>query len=525
MSEAPYMIGLDGGTEGLRVGVFDRHGTPLVFVRTAYETEFLRPGWAEQNPEDWWQAAVTGIRNALAQIGATGSEVASIAVAATSCSVVCLDNSGRPLRPAIIWMDVRAEAEAEEISRSGSPALQLSGLEHASAEWLPSKALWLARHQPEVYAATTWLAEYTDYLTWRLSGRKVASQNTAAIRAYYDLENGGWARELYERVGLHDLVDKLPATVIPMGESVGKLSAAAQDELGLPATVTVVMGGADAFVAQVGLGVVSPGAMALITGSSHLLLLQTHDRVHGLGTFGSYVGAVVDGQYTVEGGQTSSGSMLGWFRRLVQNGDTSADLFDRLTELARSIEPGSDGILVLDHFQGNRTPYVDANSRGIVAGLTLSHGPEHIFRAMIEAVCFGTENTIRRFRDQGHAIDRIVVCGGAANNPFWLQLHADVSGIPIEVTTVAEAATLGAAILGAVGAGVYPTLAQAVAAMVHGDHVVKPNPANHLRYQPLFALYTRTYELMMPVLHELAARQKAPAGDLLPSREGEKPRG
>jgi ribulokinase len=513
MSEAPYMIGLDGGTEGLRVGVFDRVGTPLVFVRTAYETNFARPGWAEQNPEDWWQATVTGIRDALAAIGATGSDVASITVAATSCTVVCLDDSGQPLRPAIIWMDVRAEAEAQEIAESGSPALRLSGLKHASAEWLPSKALWLARHQPDIYANTTWLAEYTDYLTWRLSGRKVASQNTAAIRAYYDLENGGWARELYERVGLDDLVDKLPETVIPMGQSVGKLSATAQEDLGLPATVTVVMGGADAFVAQVGLGVVNPGAMALITGSSHLLLLQTHERVHGLGTFGGYVGAVVDGQYTVEGGQTSSGSMIGWFRRVLQGDDVSDDLFDRMTELARTLEPGSDGVLVLDHFQGNRTPYVDANSRGVIAGLTLSHGPEHIFRAMLESVCFGTENTIRRFREQGHAIDRVVVCGGAANSSFWLQLHADISGLPIEVTTVAEAATLGAAILGAVGAGVYPTLDEAVTAMVHGDHIVEPNLANHVRYQPLFEAYTRTYELMMPVLHDLAGLQKGSADE------------
>lgn len=509
MSAAPYLIGLDGGTEGLRVGIFNAAGEPLVFVRIAYNTDFVRPGWAEQNPEDWWNAAVVGIRRAMAQIGAQGSDIASITVGATSCTLVCLDESGVPLRPAIIWMDVRADQEAREIAASGSPSLQLSGARHASAEWLPSKALWLARNQPQVYERTAWLAEYTDFLTWRLSGERVASQNNAAIRAYYDLENGGWARELYGSLGLDDLIEKLPETVLPMGTRVGKLAAAAQEELDLPATVSVVIGGADAFVAQVGLGVVNPGAMALITGSSHLAILQSSHRVHGEGTFGSYPSAVVDGQYTVEGGQTSSGSMLEWFRRLLDDGEYSARFFDSLTPLAEELPPGSEGVLVLDHFQGNRTPYVDAKSRGVIAGLSLSHRKEHIFRAMIESVCFGTENTLRRFREQGHVIERIVACGGAVNSPFWLQIHADVSGSPIEVTRVAEAVTLGAAVLGAVGANLYADLNEATAEMVHADRTIEPDLVRHSQYEPFFQAYTQTYTALTPVLHFLASQQSA----------------
>jgi sugar (pentulose or hexulose) kinase len=509
MSRGPYLIGLDGGTEGLRVGIFDSAGEPLVFVRNSYETIFARPGWAEQNPEDWWSATVLGIRSAMSKIGADGSEIASIAVGATSCSLVCLDDSGVPLRPAIIWMDVRAGDEAKAVADSGSPSLRLSGGRHASAEWLPSKALWLARNQPDIYERTAWLAEYADYITWRLSGERVASQNNAAIRAYYDVENGGWATELYETLGLGDLIDKLPTVVLPMGSRVGNLAPAAQDELGLPATVSVVVGGADAFVAQVGLGVVKPGALALITGSSHLVILQTAQRVHGVGTFGAYPGAVIDGQYTVEGGQTSSGSMLGWFRQLVDDGEYSARFFDSFTPLAEQLRPGSDGVLVLDHFQGNRTPYVDAKSRGAIVGLSLSHRREHIFRAMIESVCFGTENTLRRFREQGHAVDRIVACGGAVNSPFWLQMHADVSGTPIEVTRVAEAATLGAAVLGAVGANIFASVEEAVAHMVHPNHTVQPNPQTHDEYEPIFQAYTQTYELMKPVLHFLSSEQNS----------------
>lgn len=507
MSHGPLLIGLDGGTEGLRVGIFDTEGTPLVFVRNAYPTNFLRPGWAEQNPADWWDAAVKGIRRAMKQIHAKPADIAAIAVGATSCTVVCLDDSGTVLRPAIIWMDVRAEQEARDIASSGSPSLQLSGGPHASAEWLTSKSLWLSRHEPATYEKATWIAEYTDYLTWRLSGEKIASLNTAAIRAYYDRENGGWATELYARLGIPDLVDKLPDTVVPMGTAVGTLTAQAAEELGLDPETRVVMGGADAFVAQVGLGVVRPGAMALITGSSHLLLLQSDRRVHGEGTWGSYPDAVVEGQYTVEGGQTSSGSMVGWFRRLV-GGDASETFFDELTEKAQALPPGSDGLLVLDHFQGNRTPYVDARSRGAVMGLSLSHGQEHIFRAMIESVCFGSENTMSRFREQGHDISRVVVSGGAVNSPFWLQMHANVSGVALEVTKVAESATLGPALLAGVGAEIFSSVDQAVESMVHLDYTVEPDLAVTEAYKPLFEEYQQAYLAMKPTLHALSGRQK-----------------
>lgn len=507
MSQGPLLIGLDGGTEGLRVGIFDTSGNPLVFVRNAYPTNFLRPGWAEQDPADWWDAAVKGVRQAMRKIHADPADVAAIAVGATSCTVVCLDDAGKVLRPAIIWMDVRAEQEAADIANSGSPSLQLSGQRHASAEWLTSKSLWLSRNEPETYEKATWIAEYTDYLTWCLSGEKIASLNTAAIRAYYDRENGGWASELYARLGIHDLVDKLPETVVPMGTAVGQLTRQAAEELGLDPETRVVMGGADAFVAQVGLGVVNPGSMALITGSSHLLILQSDRRVHGEGTWGSYPDAVVEGQYTVEGGQTSSGSMVGWFRRLL-GGEADEAFFDTLTDKARALPPGSDGLLVLDHFQGNRTPYVDARSRGAVMGLSLSHQPEHIFRAMIESVCFGSENTMARFREQGHDISRVVVSGGAVNSPFWLSLHATISGVPLEVTKVAESATLGPALLAGVGAEIFTDIQEGVDNMVHTDYTVEPDLDLTEEYRPIFSEYQRAYDALKPTLHQLSGWQQ-----------------
>lgn len=505
----PYVIGLDGGTEGLRVGIFDTDGRPVVFVRTPYATEYPRPGWAEQDPEEWWNAVVSGIRSALSRTGIAGGDIASITLAATSCSLVCLDASGAPLRPAIIWMDVRAGDEANEVAACGSESLRLSGGKHASAEWLPSKALWLSRNQPEIYNRTTWLAEYVDFITWRLSGERTASLNTAAIRSYYDAENGGWPHELFSTLGLHDLEDKLPDTVLPMGAVAGALSRSAQEELGLPSSVSIVVGGADALVAQIGMGTVVPGELALITGSSHLALLQSEKRTHGDGTFGGYPHAVIEGQYTIEGGQTSTGSMLEWYRRLIDDGEYSAKFFESLTPLAELLPVGSEGLLVLDHWQGNRTPYIDARSRGALMGLTLSHRREHIYRALIESVCFGTENTLERFRDQGHEITRAVVCGGAVNSPLWLQLHANVSALTLEVNDVAEAATLGSAILGAVGSGLFPTINDAVTAMVHSSRVIEPDMDAHAEYLPFFEAYKEAYKKLRDVLHFLASAQRA----------------
>lgn len=508
-SAARYVIGLDGGTEGLRVGVFDTAGTPVTYTRAEYQTRFPHPGWAEQSPEDWWRAVVDAVRTALTRSGIRGDEVAAVAMGATSCSLVCLDGDGRPLAPAIIWMDVRASEEAAEVAATGASSLRLSGGSQASPEWLPSKALWLARHLPEVYDRTSWLAEYGDYIAWRLSGEKTASLNTAGIRSYYDAESGGWPTQLFHDIGLDDLIEKLPETVLPMGTPIGFLSRAAQEALGLPPTVAVVTGGADAFVGQIGMGTTSPGAMALVTGSSHLALLQSEHRVHAPGLFGSYPNVTVDRQYTVEGGQASTGSMLEWYRRLVGGGASSGDFFETLAHAAGALPPGSDGLLVLDHWQGNRTPYVDGDSRGVIAGLTLSHGKEHLFRALIESVCFGTENTIQAIKAQGHGIDRVVACGGAVNSPLWLQIHADVSDLPITVNRVPEAVALGAGILGLLGAGAFASLSEAVASMVHPSHTVEPDPRAHDAYLPYFAAYRVCYRQMSETLHFLSAQQRA----------------
>jgi ribulose kinase len=229
---------------------------------------------------------------------------------------------------------------------------------------------------------------------------------------------------------------------------------------------------------MIGLGVTEPGEMALITGSSHLHLGVAAKPVHRPGVWGTYMDAVYPGKPIIEGGQTSTGSVIAWFKRHFA-AETS---FDTLNEAARQIEPGSEGLVVLDHFQGNRTPYTDALSRGAITGLTLKHTPAHVFRSIIEGICLGTRLILDSFGDAFSA-RRIVVAGGATNSPLWLQIHADTLGARLELTEVSDGPALGCAILAAHGAGRFTTIEEGCKAMVRGRLVIEPNPANTRRYE------------------------------------------
>jgi ribulokinase len=507
------VLGIDGGTEGVRAGVFDLAGNPVASAVEPYPLHQHRSGWAEQNPSDWWNALCKAVRAAVAATGERRAAILGISVAATSCSVVAADAAGEPLRPAIIWMDVRAAEEARHVAESGHPSLRYNGYGPVSAEWLPCKALWLKRHEPETYDAAAHVCEYEDWLIHRLTGEWTASINNASIRWYYDRDFGGLPVSLYEAIGLDDLPRRLPSRVLDLGELAGELTPASAADLGLPAGLPVAEGGADAFVAMAGLDVLEPGRMALITGSSHLMLMQADAPVHGTGFFGAYTDAVVPGAYTLEGGQTSTGSVVRWFvdrfatRIAAEAAGRGSSVYDLLTERAALLPPGSDGLVVVSDWQGNRTPHVDPEARGVMWGLSLAHDVQHEFRAILEGICFGTENVLRVFRAHGIAVDDAVACGGPCKSDFWMQMHADVSNLRIARTRVAEVVVLGAAVLAAVGAGAYPDVATASHAMVSTVDVIEPDPDRHEEYRFYCDRSIETYERLHDLMHDVARRQ------------------
>ncbi len=487
-----YFIGIDGGTESIRAGVFDLTGTPLAFAATPYETDFPKPGWAEQNPADWWDALGRSVRKAVADSGVSISEISAICADTTCCSVVALDAEGHAVRPALIWMDVRSAAEAGRVAESGDPALRVNsdGNGPVSAEWMIPKALWLKENEPANFERAATICEYQDYINFHLTGRRVASINNAAVRWHYMAESGGYQPNLLKKLNLEALQEKWPQEVLRLGEIIGGLTGRAAEHLGLPEGLSVAQGGADAFIAMIGLGVVRPGKMAFITGSSHLHLGLAEHAFHGQGIWGTYADALLPGYHVVEGGQTSTGSIVAWLKRLLD----PAVGYDQLNIEAAALPPGSDGLIVQDHFQGNRTPHTDPLSRGAITGLTLSHGRAHLFRAMMEGVAYGTELILETQRMGGYKPDELVIAGGVTNSDLWLQIHADVSGLPLTVTRVADAPALGSAILAATAAGAYGNITEASEAMVHVERRVEPNLRNHESYRPFYEAYRRAYQ-------------------------------
>jgi FGGY-family pentulose kinase len=513
VAEGPYFVGIDGGTEGIRVGIFDMQGSPVVFAAEFYGTNHPKSGWAEQDPDEWWDCLVKAMRRAIDEGGVEPGEVAGISVDATTCTVVAVDKKDRVLRPAIMWMDVRASDQALRVAETGDPALKYNGYGAVSAEWMPCKALWLKENEPETYGNAAHICEYLDWITYRLTGEWTASINTASFRWYYDRNEGGFPESLYSQLGLDDLLEKFPQNVLDMGAVAGELSKEAADELGLKPGTPVAEGGGDAFVAMVGLNVLGPGKTALIAGSSHVMVGQSAEPLYGKGFFGSYTDAVVPGQYTVEGGQTSTGSVVKWFKdhfakeSAEEAGRRGVDIYEVLNEKAAKVPPGSEGLVVLDYWQGNRTPYTDSEARGMIWGLSLHHGEEHVFRAILEGICYGTEHILRTMRENDFESTEGVICGGATNSELWMQIHADVSNLPISFTSVTEAPALGSAILGAVGAGAYPDTQTAAAEMVHVERSIEPDRERHEEYRFYVDQYVETYPRMKDLVHAVSRHE------------------
>lgn len=501
MQNKDLVLGIDMGTGGARVGIFDLRGNPIVFCEEPYKLYTASSGRAEQDPDEWWQCICKASKRALAEAKVDPKRILGMSVDTTCCTVLISGDDMKPLRPAILWMDVRASEQAKRISKSNHSALKYNGYGMVSAECLPAKALWLKENEPENYNKATRLYECTDWLMYQLTGEYTASINCASCRWYYNSEECGYPTDFYKTIGLEELIEKLPARVLAMGEYVGGLTASAAAQLGLEQGTIVGEGGADAFVGVIGLNAVAPGKLALITGSSHLHIALMEKEIHAKGMWGSYPDAIIKGLHMVEGGQTSTGSIINWFKtQLCGNLKAEADqkgvsVYDLLNEKAEKLPIGSDGLLSLDFFQGNRTPYVDPDVRGMIYGLSLGHTPAHIYRAMIEGICYGTEVIIDVFRKQGFQPDGIIVSGGTVKSRLWLQIHADVCNLPIIVPNVTEAPCLGSAILGAVAAGAYSDIVTAANEMTSVLMVIEPDAKRHEQYQFYLNKYKEFYAL------------------------------
>ncbi|NLO74539.1 MAG: hypothetical protein GX100_10615 [candidate division WS1 bacterium] len=509
--EGRLLLSVDCGTQALRAVVFELEGRPLGGAMRSYETRYPRVSWAEQQPEDWWEALCSAVPEALAEAGVRGDDIGAMSLGGASCTVVCCGSDGTVLRPAIMWMDQRAYAEARRVTLTQDPVLKYVSFQE-SPEWMIPKALWLRANEPETYEAADFIVEAPDWLLFRLTGRWTASLCNTTAKWNYARPVGGYPQSLLARLGAEELLEKWPMEVLPMGTPVAELSSEAAACLGLRPGTPVARGGIDAYEAALGAGVVEPGRLAMVMSSSTCHLALSDRPIFGAHVWGPYPDALLESSWVLEGGQTATGSIVAWMaenfgaRELATAQAQGMSGTAYLDQQAAETPPGAEGLILLDYWQGNRTPFRDPLARGAVWGLSLKHTLPHLWRALYEGTAMGSRHIIEDLAEAGFRVEGIYACGPGSASELWLQIHADVTGIPLYVAAE-NANSLGTAMCAAVGAGFYPDLSAAAGQMVQLQRQNDPNPRHTAVYDELFRHYVATYPALRDLMHQVAREE------------------
>ncbi len=501
--EEDLVLGIDAGTEGMRAGLFDLNGQPSGFSSQSYQTSYSQPGWAIQHPVDWWNALVGAVQDCLQANDVDGKRVIGIAIDAP-CDILLTSQDGTPLTEALMWMDLRASRQARTLTETHDPVLRYCGGD-VPAEWPIPKVLWLKQNESVFWNQESYLVEQMSWLTWKLTGEWAVPLNSAAAKWHYratgnDETAAGWPARLLRSAGLEDLVAKIPGKVLPMGAQAGELTGDAAQHLGLRAGIAVSMSGIDAHAGMVGMNVLAPGTLALITGTSTCQLVQSVEPIFDPGLWGPFESAVVEGEWTIEAGQASTGGTVRWLLDILGGTLPAGSERYRLADAAAAAtQPGADGLTVLDFWQGSRTPIKDPQARGTIWGLTPAHTAGHLLRAVYEGTAYGNRHILEKFAELDVPVQNIVACGGGTRSDLWMQIIADVAGLPITLTTEPDAVTLGSAICAAVGAGAFADLRSAARSMVHAGKTIEPDTAAQRLYEGGYARYKGTYAALKPL--------------------------
>ncbi len=488
------LLGLDFGTGSVRAGLYDAGTHKLVRVTEAsYPTVYPQLGWAEQAPLAWWKALGEACRELMASTG--HPRIAGICVATTSSTVVAAREDGTPLRPALLWMDCRAGREANDTRSVRHPMMSSGG---DAVEWLVPKAIWLAHHEPEVYREAARICEAVDLVNYWLTGRWVASQLNATCKWNYDAREQRFPLDLYERLGVPDLADKLPPEVIRVGGRIGALTSDAAQHLGIVGRPVVAQGGIDAHMAMLSAGATGPGDLLFIGGTSIVQLMHIDEWVDVPGMWGPYPNALIDGPWLIEGGQVSAGSILHWLAHQMFGLDHAGH--QALIAEAADLKPGETGLLVLDYWMGNRTPYRSSELRGAILGLSLNHQRKDVYRASVEAVALGSANVFHTLRAAGIEVRRVIAAGGFQKNPLWLRATIDATGVPFEVVAHDNLTLIGAAAAAACGVGECAQLREAVASFATRGERIDPDPQAHEQYLKLLERYQEATDTVGPIV-------------------------
>jgi xylulokinase len=470
------LVGLDVGTTGVKALALSPDGDVLARAEEGYGLSTRHPGWAEQDPEDWWQAAARAL-------AALGGEPTAIGLSGQMHGLVVLDDQDRVLRPAILWNDQRTEAECAEIEQQIGLArlVQLTG-NRALTGFTAPKLLWLRRHEPETYARIAHVLLPKDYVRLRLTGERVSDVADASGTLLLDVAGRRWSEEMLEALEVDP--GWLPR-VIESPEVSGETRA------GVP----VAAGAGDQAAAALGVGVDRPGPVSVVLGTSGVVFAalpafaaDAQARVH------AFCHAVPGGWHAM-GVMLSAAGSLRWLRDALGG----AIRYDQLTAAADEWPPTAEGLTFLPYLAGERTPHADPHARGALAGLTLRHDRGALVRAVLEGVAYGLRDSLELLRELGVSPKSGRVSGGGARSELWLRILASVLDLPLQRTAADEGSAFGAALLGGVAAGVFRDVHEAVATCVRVLDTVDPDPQWHFAYEDGY----RRFRLLYPALRQL----------------------
>ena len=484
-----HYLGIDVGTTAVKALVVDEIGAVVGEAESALEVSVPQPGWAEQEPSDWWQGTVDAARAACAQAGIR--DVGSIGLSGQMHSSVLLDRADRVVRPAILWNDVRTTAQCRFITdRLGKTGLRRLVGNPALEGFTAPKLLWVRDEEPGLFDQTRTVLLPKDYVRLLMTGEKATEPSDAAGTLLFDVRRGCWSAEMLAALQLD------PAMLPPVRGSsgvTGRLTQAAAAELGLRRGTPVVGGGADNAAAAVGSGVVGQGALQTSIGTSGAVVAPIErPRVDPGMRIHSFNHAVPDTWYLM-GVVLSAGAALAWFRRALAGQGGRPPTYDELIAEAVGIPPGADGLTFLPYLTGERTPHADSNARGVFAGMHAGHHRGHLVRAVLEGVTFALRDSLELMRRLGVDAEDAVAVGSGARSAVWRQMQADVLGVPVVTVAPSGGAPYGAAVLAAAGSGRFTSVEEACREWIRQLDRLEPSPAAAAAYGQAYERYRSLY--------------------------------
>ncbi len=503
-----YLLGLDVGTSGAKALLIDQEGTVAADSTATYPLLTPRPGWAEQRPEQWWQASHTAIANTVREAGVSPNDIAAVGLSGQMHGSVFLDSNNQVIRPAILWCDQRTAAQCQWITeRIGTEAIVAETCNPVLTGFQAPKIVWLRDNEPDNYAKLAKVLLPKDYIRLLLTGEFATEVSDASGTSLLNVPRRCWSQVMLE--GL-ELDESLLPKVYESPEVTGRINAEAAALTGLAEGTPVVGGGGDQAAGAVGNGIVAPGSVSVTTGTSGVVFayldepvmdeqLRTHTFCHA-----------VPGKWHVMGVMLSAGGSLRWLRdtlcaaEVSLAGDIGVDPYELMTAQAATAPAGCDGLLFLPYLTGERCPYPDPEARGVFFGLNLTHSKPDLIRAVLEGVAFGLRDCFDLIKGLGVDFTQVRASGGGARSQLWRQIQADTLRHEVATINVDEGAAYGAALLAAVGAGIYPTVAAATDAAISVVDTLAPDPEAAEIYEQYYALYRRLYTALADEFDRIA---------------------